>query len=103
MIKKGWGAILQEKYLQSHEEINRIIDVEHLYDNEHKYKYNLVTLWHSLEHIHNIDDYFKDQSSQDYKNLKGLDCYINGVGIMDGGIADNQGIGSMMKIFEMLQ
>ena len=59
MIKKGWGAILQEKYLQSHEEINRIIDVEHLYDNEHKYKYNLVTLWHSLEHIHNIDDYFR--------------------------------------------
>ena len=49
------------------------------------------------------DDYFKDQSSQDYKNLKGLDCYINGVGIMDGGIADNQGIGSMMKINDRLK
>ena len=44
------------------------------------------------------DDYFKDHNSIEYKNLKGLDNYINGVGIMDGGIADNQGIGSMMLI-----
>lgn len=49
------------------------------------------------------DDYFKDQNTQDYKNLKGLDCYINGVGIMDGGIADNQGIGSMMKINDRMK
>lgn len=49
------------------------------------------------------DDYFKDQNSQEYKNLKGLDCYINGVGIMDGGIADNQGIGSMMKINDRMK
>lgn len=44
------------------------------------------------------DDYFADQQSQDYKNLKGLELFIDGVGIMDGGIADNQGIGSMMLI-----
>jgi len=49
------------------------------------------------------DDYFINQTSQDYKNLKGLDCYINGVGIMDGGIADNQGIGSMMKINDRMK
>ena len=44
------------------------------------------------------DDYFKDQNSSEYKSLKSLDQFIDGVGIMDGGIADNQGIGSMMRI-----
>ena len=44
------------------------------------------------------DDYFENHNDSDYKNLKGLDCFIDGVGIMDGGIADNQGIGSMMLI-----
>lgn len=44
------------------------------------------------------DDYFKNQDSPAYKNLKGLENFIDGVGIMDGGIADNQGIGSMMLI-----
>lgn len=44
------------------------------------------------------DDYFKDHQAAAYKNLKQLDDFINGVGIMDGGIADNQGIGSMMLI-----
>ena len=45
------------------------------------------------------DDYFKDHNSTDYKNLKGLGRFIEGVGIMDGGIADNQGIGSMRNNF----
>lgn len=44
------------------------------------------------------DDYFKNHKDDDYKNLKKLDHFIDGVGIMDGGIADNQGIGSMMLI-----
>ena len=44
------------------------------------------------------DDYYKDQKSTAYRNLKSLDNFIEGVGIMDGGIADNQGIGSMMNI-----
>ncbi|RZN83524.1 MAG: patatin-like phospholipase family protein [Winogradskyella sp.] len=48
------------------------------------------------------DDYFENQDSQAYKNLKGLDRFIDGVGIMDGGIADNQGIGSMMLINERM-
>lgn len=42
------------------------------------------------------DDYFKNQKDSDYKNLKQLANFNDGVGIMDGGIADNQGIGSMM-------
>ena len=46
------------------------------------------------------DDYFEDQNTSDYKALKSLDQFINGVGIMDGGITDNQGIGSMMNISE---
>ncbi len=49
------------------------------------------------------DDYFKDHSSSSYKNLKGLDTFIEGVGIMDGGIADNQGIGSMMLINDRMK
>ena len=44
------------------------------------------------------DDYFKDQSEKDYKALKRLGNFSNGVGIMDGGIVDNQGIGSMTNI-----
>ena len=44
------------------------------------------------------DDYFKDQNDPNYKNLKKLQRFEDGVGIMDGGIADNQGIGSMMLI-----
>lgn len=48
------------------------------------------------------DDYFEDHNDPDYKNLKEIDLFINGVGIMDGGIADNQGIGSMMLINERM-
>lgn len=44
------------------------------------------------------DDYFKDQKDENYQKLKSLKRFENGVGIMDGGIADNQGIGSMMLI-----
>jgi hypothetical protein len=44
------------------------------------------------------DDYFKNHEDPDYKNLKQLDDFINCIEIMDGGIADNQGIGSMMLI-----
>jgi len=44
------------------------------------------------------DDYFKNQSTTDYKSLKSLEYFIDGIGIMDGGITDNQGIGSMMNI-----
>ncbi|NHF59929.1 patatin-like phospholipase family protein [Flavobacteriaceae bacterium TP-CH-4] len=44
------------------------------------------------------DDYFKDHKSPSYRALKSLDRFIDGVGIMDGGIADNQGIGSMINI-----
>ncbi|MBC8754987.1 patatin-like phospholipase family protein [Kordia sp. YSTF-M3] len=46
------------------------------------------------------DDYIKDQQSVDYKALKSLEIFSDGVGIMDGGIADNQGIGSMINISE---
>ena len=46
------------------------------------------------------DDYFEDQKTADYKSLKSLERFIDGIGIMDGGITDNQGIGSMMNISE---
>lgn len=46
------------------------------------------------------DDYIQDQTTQKYKAVKELELFKNGVGIMDGGIADNQGIGSMMRISE---
>jgi hypothetical protein len=44
------------------------------------------------------DDYIKEQDAEAYKELKALKYFKEGVGIMDGGIADNQGIGSMMNI-----
>ncbi|WP_298421283.1 patatin-like phospholipase family protein [uncultured Kordia sp.] len=46
------------------------------------------------------DDYIENQNTTEYKAVKELDLFKNGVGIMDGGIADNQGIGSMMRISE---
>ncbi|MBL4821525.1 MAG: patatin-like phospholipase family protein [Gammaproteobacteria bacterium] len=49
------------------------------------------------------DDYFENHNDPDYKNLKELDRFIDGVGIMDGGIADNQGIGSMMLINDRIE
>ena len=49
------------------------------------------------------DDYFANHKDTDYKNLKELDRFIDGVGIMDGGIADNQGIGSMMLINDRMK
>lgn len=44
------------------------------------------------------DDYFPDHQDEGYKALKELPVFSTGVGIMDGGIVDNQGIGSMVKI-----
>ena len=49
------------------------------------------------------DDYFENHNDPAYKNLKQLDRFIDGVGIMDGGIADNQGIGSMMLINDRIE
>ncbi len=46
------------------------------------------------------DDYISDQESSEYKSVKNLELFTDGVGIMDGGIADNQGIGSMLRISE---
>jgi predicted acylesterase/phospholipase RssA len=43
------------------------------------------------------DDYFSDQTTADYLSLKNSQNFKNGVGIMDGGIIDNQGIGSIMN------
>jgi hypothetical protein len=44
------------------------------------------------------DDFRNNQSDYAYKNLKGKLLFVNGIGIMDGGIVDNQGIGSMVNI-----
>ena len=44
------------------------------------------------------DDFRNNQPENAYKNLKGKLLFVNGVGIMDGGIVDNQGIGSMINI-----
>lgn len=44
------------------------------------------------------DDYYKDQDSPEYIALKATADFKDGVGIMDGGIADNQGIKSMLNI-----
>ncbi len=43
------------------------------------------------------DDYVSDHKSSAYIAIKAQKDFKNGVGIMDGGIVDNQGIGSIMK------
>ena len=42
------------------------------------------------------DDYIKDHNNSSYQQLKSYEVFKDGVGLMDGGIADNQGIGSMV-------
>ncbi len=49
------------------------------------------------------DDYYKDHNDPNYLNLKTKKDFKNGVGIMDGGITDNQGIGSMININERMR
>ncbi|MCT4603582.1 MAG: patatin-like phospholipase family protein [Marinifilum sp.] len=44
------------------------------------------------------DDYISNRKDNDYKALKRLEDFSNGLGVMDGGIVDNQGIGSMVNI-----
>jgi predicted acylesterase/phospholipase RssA len=46
------------------------------------------------------DDYFDNHNTADYKALKRRDQFLEGAGIMDGGIVDNQGIGSMINMGE---
>ena len=43
------------------------------------------------------DDYVSDHNSEVYKSIKSQPIFKNGVGIMDGGIVDNQGIGSIIN------
>ena len=43
------------------------------------------------------DDYVSDHNSEVYKSIKSQPIFKNGVGIMDGGIIDNQGIGSIIN------
>ncbi|MGQ1910964.1 patatin-like phospholipase family protein [Marinifilum sp. RC60d5] len=44
------------------------------------------------------DDYIRNRKDTDYKNLKRLENFTKGIGVMDGGIVDNQAIGSMVNI-----
>lgn len=46
------------------------------------------------------DDYFANHQAADYKALKSREQFVQGVGVMDGGIVDNQGIGSMINMGE---
>ena len=43
------------------------------------------------------DDFFDDHTDPDYQKLKSLEYMHAGTGLMDGGIVDNQGIGSIMN------
>jgi predicted acylesterase/phospholipase RssA len=46
------------------------------------------------------DDFYKNHENENYLELKKLELFKNGIGLMDGGITDNQGIGSMMNAYE---
>jgi predicted acylesterase/phospholipase RssA len=46
------------------------------------------------------DDFYKNHENENYLELKELELFKNGIGLMDGGITDNQGIGSMINAYE---
>ncbi|MFT6096974.1 MAG: hypothetical protein ACJAT0_002222 [Nonlabens sp.] len=46
------------------------------------------------------DDFYKNHKNENYLELKELELFKNGIGLMDGGITDNQGIGSIINAYE---
>lgn len=46
------------------------------------------------------DDFINNHKDEDYLNLKTFDKFKKGIGLLDGGIADNQGLASMKNIYE---
>lgn len=44
------------------------------------------------------NDYIENHTSESYERLTGRPNFSKGIGIMDGGIVDNQGIGSMVNM-----
>jgi len=60
MALQGWDVFLQDKIpkldnLSDSKNINTVQNLEIIKEDEY---FNVITLWHSLEHIHNIDGLF---------------------------------------------
>ena len=60
MALQGWNVFLQDKIskldnLSDSKNINTVQNLEIIKEDEY---FNVITLWHSLEHIHNIDELF---------------------------------------------
>jgi predicted acylesterase/phospholipase RssA len=46
------------------------------------------------------DDFYNNHKNKNYLALKEIELFKKGIGLMDGGITDNQGIGSMINAYE---
>ena len=60
MALQGWNVFLQDKIsrldnLSDSKNINTVQNLEIIKEDEY---FNVITLWHSLEHIHNIDELY---------------------------------------------
>ena len=60
MAIQGWNVFLQDKIpqldnLSDSKNINTVQNLEIIKEDEY---FNVITLWHSLEHIHNIDELY---------------------------------------------
>ena len=60
MKKKGWDTTLQDPndVVGNRKNNNDLKTIRSLCDLKDDDKYELITLWHSLEHIHNIEDLY---------------------------------------------
>ena len=58
MNKKGWDVTLQDNYINLDKSYSHISHVSQLSDLPSQDKFELITLWHSLEHMHDITALF---------------------------------------------
>ena len=58
MENKNWSACLQDSVIDHDSIENNISFVKHLSELNNCKIYDVITLWHSLEHIHNIENLF---------------------------------------------
>ena len=67
MNKEGWDVTVQDKYFPF-KKIREFSTVNDLNDLNFSNQFDVITLWHSLEHIHDIKDLFGNISKLISKN-----------------------------------
>lgn len=63
---RGWEATVQDKFIKN--ENNKISMIHDLNELNNTDKFDVITLWHSLEHIHDVEGLFTNLNDLIYDN-----------------------------------